>query len=140
MLVLFPNGILLFPSEIDIIKLLDCCKSPTSFFEYWLTHPLRQNNITSHTYIEKFSTSFWSLYQATHPSYIRTSIDKEMVTLSVDISIDIAIAIPQSTQTQKVVINTLVYLVYGYYNLLTKKDKGRASLVILVVCCLLVLR
>ena len=38
-----------------------------------------------------------------------------MVILSVDISIDIAIAIPQSVQTQKVVINTLVYLVYGYY-------------------------
>ena len=88
-----------------------------------MTHPPMQNNITSHTYIEKFSTSFWSLYQATHPSYKRTSIDKEMVTLSVDISIDIAIAIPKSAQTQKVVINTLVYLVYGYYNSSTIKDK-----------------
>jgi hypothetical protein len=32
-----------------------------------------------------------------------------------------AIAIPQSVQTQKVVINTLVYLVYGYYNSSTMK-------------------
>ena len=38
-------------------------------------------------------------YQVTHPSWIRTSIDKEMVILSVDIiTIDIAIAIPQSVQ------------------------------------------
>jgi hypothetical protein len=31
------------------------------------------------------------------------------------------LAIPQSVQTQKVDINTLVYLVYGYYNSSTKK-------------------
>ena len=59
--------------------------------------------------------------------------------LSVDIS-KIAIAISQSVQMQKVVINTLVYLVYGYYNSSTIKDRDRAFLVILVVCCLLVLR
>ena len=63
-----------------------------------------------------------------------------MVILSIDISIDIAIAIPQSVQTQKVVINTLVYLVYGYYNPSTIEERDGAFLVILVVCCLLVLR
>ena len=51
-----------------------------------------------------------------------------MVILSVDISIDIAIAISQSVQTQKVVINTLVYLVYGYYNSSTIKDRDRACI------------
>ena len=55
-----------------------------------------------------------------------------MVILSVDISIDIAIAISQSVQTQKVVINTLVYLVYGYYNSSTIKVRDGAFLVILV--------
>jgi hypothetical protein len=34
----------------------------------------------------------------------------------------IVLAIPQSVQTQKIVINTLVYLVYGYYNSSTMKE------------------
>jgi hypothetical protein len=40
----------------------------------------------------------------------------------VDISIGIATAIPQSVQAQKVLINTLVYLVYDYYNSSAMKE------------------
>jgi hypothetical protein len=36
--------------------------------------------------------------------------------------LELLLAIPQSVQTQKVVINTLVYLVYGYYNSSTMKE------------------
>jgi hypothetical protein len=56
----------------------------------------------------------------------------------VDTSIDTAITIPQSVHTQKVVTNTLVYLVYSYYNLSTMKERDQAFLVILVFCCFLV--
>jgi hypothetical protein len=66
-------------------------------------------------------------------SYVDISID-------IAIAIAIAIAIPQSVQTQKVVTNSLVYLVYGYYNSSTMKEVERAFLVILVFCCFLVLR
>ena len=46
-----------------------------------------------------------------------------MVILSLDIATDIDIPISQSAQTQKVVINTLLYLFYGHYNWSTMKDR-----------------
>jgi hypothetical protein len=36
--------------------------------------------------------------------------------------LELLLAIPQSVQTQNVVINTLVYLVYGYYNSSAMKE------------------
>jgi hypothetical protein len=48
---------------------------------------------------------------------------RKTVILSVGSYIDTAMAISQSVQTQKVVINTLVYLVYGYYNSSTMKEE-----------------
>ena len=46
-------------------------------------------------------------------------------------------------QTQKVLINTLVHLVYDYYNSSTIKERDSSFLVIEVICsflCILVLR
>jgi hypothetical protein len=53
---------------------------------------------------------------------LNTDLSCDRCYSGVDISIGIAIAIPQSVQTQKVVINTRVYLVYGYYNSSTMKE------------------
>jgi hypothetical protein len=54
---------------------------------------------------------------------LNTDLSSDRCYSGVDISIGVAIAIPQSVQTQKVVINTLVYLVYdGYYNSSTMKE------------------
>jgi hypothetical protein len=54
--------------------------------------------------------------------------------------IGIAIAIPQSVQTQKVVFNTLVYSVYGYCNSSTMKEVDWSCIIMVVFCCFLVLR
>jgi hypothetical protein len=53
---------------------------------------------------------------------LNTDLSSDRCYSGVDISIGIAIAIPQSVQMQKVVINTLVYLVYGYYNSSTMEE------------------